>query len=63
MPFSLGDIMTPNATVLSLAEINDLDRSTRSITLKDQRELAFNIFGADGGKTVFYFHRGLCSML
>jgi len=55
--------MTPNATVLSLAEINDLDRSTRSITLKDQRELAFNIFGADGGKPVFYFHGGPSSRL
>jgi len=55
--------MTPNANLPSLAEIQDLDRSTQTITLKDQRKLSFNIFGAEGGKPVFYFHGGPSSRL
>ncbi len=55
--------MTPTTNLPSLAEIHDLDRSTQTITLKDQRELSFNVFGADGGKPVFYFHGGPSSRL
>ncbi|MCD4802607.1 MAG: alpha/beta hydrolase [Anaerolineales bacterium] len=55
--------MTPATNLPSLAEIHDLDRSTQTITLKDQRKLSFNIFGADGGVPVFYFHGGPSSRL
>ena len=63
LPFHSGVIMTPNANLPSLAEIHDLDSSTQTITLKDQRKLSFNIFGAEGGKPVFYFHGGPSSRL
>ena len=50
--------MTPTASLPSLDRIRELDRSTRTITLKDQRELSYNRFGAEGGRPVFYFHGG-----
>ena len=55
--------MTSNANIPSLSEIHDLDRTTQIITLKDQRKLSFNIFGADGGAPVFYFHGGPSSRM
>lgn len=55
--------MTPNTPLPSLAQIQELDRSTRTITLPDQREMSFNIYGAEGGRPVFYFHGGPGSRL
>jgi pimeloyl-ACP methyl ester carboxylesterase len=55
--------MTNKVNILSIPEIKDLDQNTQSITLNDQRKLSFNIYGAENGKPIIYFHGGPSSRL
>jgi len=55
--------MTTYAPTISLQEIEHLDRARQTLTLSDNRKLAFNLYGVEDGKPMFYFHGGPSSRL
>ncbi|MCB2180222.1 alpha/beta hydrolase [bacterium] len=49
--------------MITLQEIEYLDRTFQAFTLSDRRRIGFNQYGAMNGKPIFYFHGGPSSRL